>query len=78
MFLFYALPSVPFLCLALALLAGWLLGKAGTFRRTAASVGVGVYVALVVVSFGYLYPVLAAVTIPYKDWLARMWFHSWI
>ena len=78
MFLFYALPAVPFLCLALALLAGWLLGKAGTFRRTAASAGLGVYVSLVIVNFAFLYPVLAGVTIPYKEWLARMWFHSWI
>lgn len=78
MFLFYALPSVPFLCLGLALIAGWLLGKAGTYRRTAASAGVGVYLSLVIVNFAYLYPVLAAVTIPTDDWLARMWFRSWI
>ncbi|MCW2543859.1 MAG: glycosyl transferase 39 [Frankiales bacterium] len=78
MFLFYALPSVPFLCLGLALLAGWLLGRAGTTRRRVASVGVGVYTSLVVLNFIYLYPVLAAVTIPYADWLKRMWFHSWI
>jgi dolichyl-phosphate-mannose-protein mannosyltransferase len=78
MFLFYALPSVPFLCLALALLAGWLLGRAGTVRRHLAAAGVGAYTALVVLNFTYLYPVLAAVTIPYDDWLARMWFRSWI
>ena len=78
MFLFYALPSVPFLCLGLALLAGWVLGRAGTLRRRIASLGVGVYLSLVVINFGYLYPVLAAVTIPYNEWLSRMWFHSWI
>ena len=78
MFLFYALPSVPFLCLGLALLAGWLLGRAGTIRRTLASVGLGVYTSLVLVNFVYLYPVLAAVTLPYGDWYARMWFRSWI
>ena len=78
MFLFYALPSVPFLCLGLALLAGWLMGRAGTFRRVVASTGVGVYTSMVVLNFAYLYPVLAAVTIPYSDWHARMWFSSWI
>jgi dolichyl-phosphate-mannose-protein mannosyltransferase len=78
MFLFYALPSVPFLCLGLAILAGWLLGRGGTVRRTVASAGLGVYVSLVVLNFIYLYPVLAAVTIPYSDWLSRMWFRSWI
>ncbi len=78
MFLFYALPSAPFLCLGIALVAGWLLGKAGTVRRTTAAAGVGVYVSLVVVNFIYLYPVLAAMTIPYAEWYDRMWFRSWI
>jgi dolichyl-phosphate-mannose-protein mannosyltransferase len=78
MFLFYALPSIPFLCLGIALLAGWAIGQAGTLRRGIASASVGVYVSLVLVNFVYLYPVLAAVTIPYHDWYDRMWFRSWI
>jgi dolichyl-phosphate-mannose-protein mannosyltransferase len=78
MFLFYALPSIPFLCLGLALLAGWVLGRAGTLRRTFAAAGVGTYTALVVLNFAYLYPVLAAQTLPYGSWLKRMWFRSWI
>jgi dolichyl-phosphate-mannose-protein mannosyltransferase len=78
MFLFYALPSIPFLCLGLALIAGWLLGQTGTFRRAAASAGIGTYVSLVVVNFAYLYPVLAAQTISSSSWLSRMWFRSWV
>ena len=80
MFLFYALPGVPFMCMGLALVAGWLLGGAGTStrRRTAASMGVGVYVAVVVANFAYLYPILAAQTLPYAEWQDRMWFTSWI
>lgn len=78
MFLFYALPAVPFLCLGIALLAGWALGRAGTTRRAVAATFVGIYTSLVIVNFAYLYPVLAAVTIPYSDWYSRMWFHSWI
>jgi dolichyl-phosphate-mannose--protein O-mannosyl transferase len=77
MFLFYALPSVPFLCLGLALLAGWALEGSG-LRRMWASATVGVYGSLVLLNFAYLYPVLAAVTIPYADWIDRMWFRSWI
>jgi dolichyl-phosphate-mannose-protein mannosyltransferase len=80
MFLFYALPAVPFLCLALALTAGWALGgrDASPARRSVAAVGVGVYVALVVVNFAYFYPVLAAQTLPFEAWQDRMWFSSWI
>jgi dolichyl-phosphate-mannose--protein O-mannosyl transferase len=78
MFLFYALPSIPFLCLGLALLAGWAIGQGGTLRRMWASATVGVYGSLVLLNFVLLYPVLAAVTIPYQDWLGRMWFRSWI
>jgi dolichyl-phosphate-mannose--protein O-mannosyl transferase len=78
MFLFYALPAIPFLCLGIALLAGWLIGPAGARRRTTMSAAVGVYTSLVLVNFAYLYPILAAVTIPYADWYDRMWFRSWI
>jgi len=77
MFLFYALPAVPFLCLGIALLLGWALGQGGR-RRLVGAAAAGAYVALVVVNFFYLYPVLAAVTIPYSQWGQRMWFPSWI
>jgi hypothetical protein len=80
MFLFYALPAVPFMCLGFALVAGWLLGGPGVSarRRTAAAMGVGVWVAVVILNFAYLYPVLAAQTLPYAEWQDRMWFTSWI
>jgi dolichyl-phosphate-mannose-protein mannosyltransferase len=80
MFLFYALPAVPFLALGLALLLGWAVGGRGASsrRRTAVAVAAGAYGALVVVNFAYLYPVLAAQTLPYEDWAERMWFTSWI
>ena len=80
MFLFYALPAVPFLCLALALAAGWAVGSpaASSARRRWGAIGVGGYLALVVANFAWLYPVLAAQTIPLADWQDRMWFPSWI
>ncbi len=80
MFLFYALPAVPFMALGLTLVAGWALGGPGASRtrRTWGAVGVGAYLALVVVDFAYLYPVLAAQVLPYDDWYARMWLSSWI
>jgi dolichyl-phosphate-mannose--protein O-mannosyl transferase len=80
MFLFYALPAVPFMALGLALVAGWVLGgrTASPGRRRWGAAAVGGYLALVVVNFAYLYPVLAAQTLPYQSWYDRMWFSSWI
>jgi len=80
MFLFYALPAVPFMCLGLALCAGWILGgrDATPRRRRIGAAIVGSYVVLVIVNFAYLYPVLAAQALPYDVWKARMWFTSWI
>jgi dolichyl-phosphate-mannose-protein mannosyltransferase len=80
MFLFYAVPAVPFLCLALALVAGWVVGgpDASRRRRTTATAVGGAYLALVVANFAYLYPVLAAQTIPFSAWQARMWFPGWV
>jgi dolichyl-phosphate-mannose--protein O-mannosyl transferase len=75
MFLFYALPAIPFLCLGLALICGWALNAR---HRTGGAIGVGIYVSVVVVNFAWLYPVLAAVTLSYPDWYDRMWFRSWI
>lgn len=79
-FFFYALPALPFLCLALAYCAGLVLGTAGASegRRMGGAVAVGLYALLVIVNFFYLYPVLAANVIPYADWRSRMWFSSWI
>lgn len=80
MFLFYVLPVVPFLVLALTLCAGWALGgpAASDTRRLSGTIAVGVGVALAVVNFVYLYPILAAWVIPYSSWQDRMWFPSWI
>jgi dolichyl-phosphate-mannose--protein O-mannosyl transferase len=79
-FLFYALPAVPFMCLALAYCAGLALGRptADHARRQVGAMAVGAYALAVVVNFFYLYPILAARVIPYESWHARMWFSSWI
>jgi dolichyl-phosphate-mannose--protein O-mannosyl transferase len=79
-FSFYAVVFVPFLVLAVTLCLGLALGPPGASmvrRRLGAVIG-GSYVLLVLANFVWLYPVLAARVIPYDDWLARMWFGSWI
>jgi dolichyl-phosphate-mannose--protein O-mannosyl transferase len=79
-FFFYALPALPFMCLALAYCAGLALGPpdAAPERRQLAVVGVGFYALLVIVNFFWFYPIYAAQVIPYHDWYSRMWFSSWI
>jgi dolichyl-phosphate-mannose-protein mannosyltransferase len=79
-FFFYALPALPFMCLALAYCAGLVIGPrdAPSSRRQVGVAVVGLYALLVVVNFFYLYPILAAKVIPYSQWHDRMWFSSWI
>ncbi|MCA1822786.1 MAG: dolichyl-phosphate-mannose--protein mannosyltransferase [Mycobacteriales bacterium] len=80
MFLFYALPAVPFMCLALAMCCGWAIGgrDASRDRRRWGAIAVGIYLVVVIVNFAGLYPILAAKVIPYDSWHKRMWFSSWI
>ncbi|WP_462186359.1 MULTISPECIES: dolichyl-phosphate-mannose--protein mannosyltransferase [unclassified Frankia] len=80
MFFFYALPSLPFLVLAITALAGLVLGprEASETRRLVGALSVGIYTIIVVLLFAYFYPILAAEVIPYSSWRARMWFPGWI
>jgi dolichyl-phosphate-mannose-protein mannosyltransferase len=79
MFSFYALPLLPFICIALAVTAGYLLAPDGApaARRRAGALVVGGYLLIVVVLFFYFLPILASQTIPFTDWSSHMWFNSW-
>jgi dolichyl-phosphate-mannose--protein O-mannosyl transferase len=78
MFLFYLLPDVPFMCLALAMGLGMVLGSraAKEWRRIVGATVTGAYLVLVVANFAYFYPVLAAQTISYQQWHDRMWLRT--
>jgi dolichyl-phosphate-mannose-protein mannosyltransferase len=81
MFLFYAIPMVPFMVLAIVLALGLIIGRADAARPTRRIVGAavaGAFVLLALVNFGWLYPVLAGQVIPYDAWYARMLFKTWI
>ncbi|HEV2089424.1 MAG TPA: hypothetical protein VGR21_14050, partial [Cryptosporangiaceae bacterium] len=80
MFLFYALPALPFLVLAVTYALGMLLGPVTADRdRRLLGVGLaGLYVLLVAATFAYFYPVYTGELLPYEDWHNRMWFDSWI
>jgi dolichyl-phosphate-mannose-protein mannosyltransferase len=79
LFFFYAIAIIPFSTMAVALGIGRLLGegRAGDRRMVAAIVS-GAFVALVAANFAYIYPVLSDGLLPYRSWLSRMWFRTWI
>ncbi|QBI55850.1 dolichyl-phosphate-mannose--protein mannosyltransferase [Streptomonospora litoralis] len=84
MFVFYALPMLPFVVLAIVLALGLAMGAGETrpeyspWARVAGGVAFGVVLLLVIANFAYLYPVLSAETITYQSWSERMWFQTWI
>ncbi|MBW8481652.1 dolichyl-phosphate-mannose--protein mannosyltransferase [Actinomadura parmotrematis] len=94
MFLFYATPLIPFMIIAVVLVLGYLIGPAprpgvnaltgepappvAGVRRVAGAAAAGAFVLVVLANFGYFYPILAAQTITYDAWHARIWFGSWI
>nr|WP_232028389.1 phospholipid carrier-dependent glycosyltransferase [Streptomyces lincolnensis] len=79
-FSFYAVVFVPYLCLAVTMLIGALLGPPGANvdRRARGAVAAGVLVLLIAWNFIYMFPIYTAQTIPYADWRARMWLDTWI
>ncbi|MCQ4080556.1 phospholipid carrier-dependent glycosyltransferase [Streptomyces sp. RB6PN25] len=79
-FLFYAVVFVPFLCLAVAMMVGAMLGPRGATerRRMWGAVGAGTLVLLIIWNFIYFYPLYTGMTIPLDAWRARMWLDTWI
>ncbi|MDX3496552.1 phospholipid carrier-dependent glycosyltransferase [Streptomyces turgidiscabies] len=79
-FSFYAIVFVPYLCLAVTMMLGALLGPPGAAdgRRGRGAVAAGVLVLLIAWNFVYFFPVYSGQTIPYADWHARMWLDTWI
>lgn len=81
MFLFYAIPMVPFMIIALTLAAGLIIGPVGapSRRRIVGASVVGAFTLLALINFWWLYPVLTAEIIPYAEWHVRMMFKKgWI
>ncbi|MFI5942385.1 dolichyl-phosphate-mannose--protein mannosyltransferase [Streptomyces uncialis] len=79
-FYFYAVVFVPFLCLAVAMLVGALLGPKGSseLRRTVGAAGAGVLILLIAWNFVYFWPIYTGQAIPIDSWRARMWLDTWI
>ncbi|MFF3319257.1 dolichyl-phosphate-mannose--protein mannosyltransferase [Streptomyces sp. NPDC003035] len=79
-FLFYAVVFVPFLCLAVTMLLGAIIGPASSSerRRTFGAVGAGVLVLLIVWNFIYFWPIYTGTAIPMDQWRNRMWLDTWV
>jgi dolichyl-phosphate-mannose--protein O-mannosyl transferase len=79
-FLFYAVVFLPFLCLAVAMLLGAVIGRAGSSdtRRVAGATAAGLLVLLIVWNFIYFWPLYTGTAIPMDDWRARMWLDTWV
>ncbi|MBT2505553.1 phospholipid carrier-dependent glycosyltransferase [Streptomyces sp. ISL-98] len=79
-FLFYAVVFVPFLCLAVAMMIGALLGPPGSDerRRAVGAVGSGVLVLLIIWNFIYFWPIYTGQTLPMDEWRDRIWLDTWV
>jgi dolichyl-phosphate-mannose--protein O-mannosyl transferase len=75
MFYFYAVPSTPFLVLAVTMMLGMIIGPPGAdqFRRTTGIAVAAVYVVGVALCFAYFYPIYVGESLSYDAWHARMW-----
>ncbi|MFB9882131.1 dolichyl-phosphate-mannose--protein mannosyltransferase [Planobispora siamensis] len=80
MYLFYMLPAVPFMILAIVLAAGLVIGPAGVppNRRALGAALVGTFALLALANFWWLHPVLSAELMPYQEWSRRMLLGRWI
>ncbi|MBJ7001657.1 phospholipid carrier-dependent glycosyltransferase [Streptomyces sp. CRPSP2-6A1] len=79
-FFFYAVVFVPFLCLAVAMMIGAILGPPGSSdtRRVIGATSAGVLVLLIAWNFIYFWPLFTGTAIPIDSWRARMWLDTWV
>jgi dolichyl-phosphate-mannose--protein O-mannosyl transferase len=78
LFFFYAITIIPFTVTLLAMVMGLILGPADGPKRFRGAVIVGALVALVVLNFAYIYPILTDGLLTRAEYYARMWLQSWI
>lgn len=79
-FFFYAVVFLPFLCLAVAMLLGAIIGPPGSgdTRRVVGATGAGVLVLLITWNFIYFWPIYTGQAIPIDQWRSRMWLDTWV
>ncbi|MET7484222.1 phospholipid carrier-dependent glycosyltransferase [Streptomyces sp. NPDC005538] len=79
-FFFYSIVFLPFLCLAVAMLIGAIIGPPGSSdtRRVTGAVGAGVLVLLITWNFIYFWPLYTGTALPIDQWRSRMWLDTWV
>ncbi|MFC8780747.1 dolichyl-phosphate-mannose--protein mannosyltransferase [Streptomyces nigra] len=79
-FFFYAIVFLPFLCLAVAMLLGAIIGppRSGDTRRVIGATAAGVLVLLIAWNFIYFWPLHTGTSIPIDEWRSRMWLDTWV
>ncbi|WP_341926689.1 phospholipid carrier-dependent glycosyltransferase [Nocardioides psychrotolerans] len=79
-FLFYAMPILPFMILAITLAIGRLVGPSShpSPRRTTGVVLAGSFVVLVLINFAWFWPIYTHELLTRAEWLDRIWFTRWI
>ncbi|WEO96936.1 phospholipid carrier-dependent glycosyltransferase [Streptomyces sp. FXJ1.172] len=79
-FLFYAVVFLPFLCLAVAMMIGAIIGPPGSgdTRRVVGASAAGVLVLLIAWNFIYFWPLYTGTAIPIDQWRSRMWLDTWV
>ncbi|MEU5955135.1 phospholipid carrier-dependent glycosyltransferase [Streptomyces sp. NPDC047525] len=79
-FFFYAVVFVPFLCLAVSMMIGAILGPPGSGerRRVVGAAASGVLVLLILWNFIWFWPIYTGQAIPIDSWRARMLLDTWV
>jgi len=72
LFYFYAISILPFLILAIIYCFNSILNQRHTRKY------IIFYTVLIGLNFLYFLPIFMGISIPYSDWLERMWLNSWI
>lgn len=79
-FFFYAIAYEPFMILALTMVLGMVLAKAGSppWRRQQGMLFLGLFMVVAVALSAYFFPIWTAELVPYEYWRQHMWIPSWI
>jgi dolichyl-phosphate-mannose--protein O-mannosyl transferase len=78
-FSFYAVTVLPFMVVAIAMVADLAYRRAATIRgRYLVGVLTGGVAVAAVGLFCYFHPILTDQLVPYQEWYSRMWFRRWI